>query len=182
MLRAALIGTHRKKKRRIRAAYVLASATPHRTRSLTRGIISARCFGQPLWLVYLVFHSAQYGLSSQLMLALSVLAAFLGTAHGVDAVALAGPPQFTIYTPHDPNVMWPLPSMATATSDAVATYTVAAANSPKTLSPPEPPSPPIQTAFPVQLSTGSMPGLSIPQSGSFAGFSIEMSLAAAISM
>ncbi|KZV69145.1 glycoside hydrolase family 79 protein [Peniophora sp. CONT] len=98
------------------------------------------------------------------------------------AVAAATPPQFTVYHPHDPNVIvgGTTTTSETATSTgpgAAATYTGAAAYDPRTLNPPAPPSPPITTSFPVQLSAGGISGLSIPLSGSFMGFSIEMSIA-----
>ena len=102
------------------------------------------------------------------------------------AVAAVTPPQFTVYHPHDPNVIvgGSLTSTEQATSTApgaAATYTGAAAYDPRVLTPPAPPSPPITTTFPVQLSAGGMPNLSIPLSGSFMGFSIEMSVAQQIS-
>lgn len=102
------------------------------------------------------------------------------------AVAAATPPQLTIYHPHDPNVIFGGTSTtsetATATSPgAAATYTGAAAYDPRTLTPPAPPNPPIATSFPLQLSAGGMPNMSIPLSGSFMGFSIEMSIAQQIS-
>ncbi|KAI0027521.1 hypothetical protein K488DRAFT_25110, partial [Vararia minispora EC-137] len=60
---------------------------------------------------------------------------------------------------------------------AAASYTGAAAYDPKTLIAPAPPVPPIATSVPVQLTNGRTNGLSMPQKGSFFGFSIEMSVA-----
>jgi hypothetical protein len=64
--------------------------------------------------------------------------------------------------------------LATATANA-ASYTGAAAYNPTVLDPPPVPAPPA-TTFTVQLQNGGVPGLSIPQHGSFFGFSIEMSV------
>ncbi|KAF5376627.1 hypothetical protein D9615_007857 [Tricholomella constricta] len=62
------------------------------------------------------------------------------------------------------------------TTAAAADYTGAAAYNPTTLIPPPIPSP-LNTQFTLQLQNGGTPGLSIPQEGSFLGFSIEMSVA-----
>ncbi|KIJ54019.1 glycoside hydrolase family 79 protein [Sphaerobolus stellatus SS14] len=56
-------------------------------------------------------------------------------------------------------------------------YTNAAGFDPVPVDAPAPPSPAITTSFPVQLFLGGMNGLSIPQSGAFMGFSIELSVA-----
>ncbi|KAG5645144.1 hypothetical protein DXG03_006861 [Asterophora parasitica] len=70
------------------------------------------------------------------------------------------------------------PTVPTPTSAAAdAEYTGAAAYNPTTLIPPPVPSP-LNTQFTLQLqSGGDVQGLSIPQEGSFLGFSIEMSVA-----
>ncbi|KAF8591731.1 glycoside hydrolase family 79 protein [Ramaria rubella] len=65
----------------------------------------------------------------------------------------------------------------TITSSATSTYTAPAAFDPTSLTAPPVPSPAPPTQFPVQLLSGGMPGLSIPQSGSFVGFSVELSVA-----
>lgn len=64
------------------------------------------------------------------------------------------------------------------TTAAAATYTGAAAYDPTVLNPPPVPSPPPPTQFSIQLQSSSsdVNGLSIPQSGSFLGFSIEFSV------
>ncbi|KAI0311519.1 glycoside hydrolase family 79 protein [Amylostereum chailletii] len=67
----------------------------------------------------------------------------------------------------------------TATAGAAA-YTGSAAYDPTTLTPPGVPDPAITTNFVVQLYQGGMTNLSIPQSGAFMGFSIEMSVATQI--
>ncbi|KAJ6627351.1 glycoside hydrolase family 79 protein [Mycena sp. CBHHK59/15] len=64
---------------------------------------------------------------------------------------------------------------AVGTANIVA-YTGAAAYDPTVLMPPLIPSPPSSTAFSQQLSITPPPGLSIPQSGYFYGFSIEFSV------
>ncbi|KAJ7493667.1 glycoside hydrolase family 79 protein [Mycena latifolia] len=61
-------------------------------------------------------------------------------------------------------------------SAAAAAYTGAAAYNPTTLVPPAVPSPAVPSSFNIQLQTGGTPGASIPQSGNFIGFSIEMSV------
>jgi hypothetical protein len=70
-------------------------------------------------------------------------------------------------------------SVATSTTPAAADYTGAAAYDPTVLNPPPVPSPAINTQFGVQLqSSGSaVQGLGVKQSGSFLGFSVEMSVA-----
>lgn len=57
------------------------------------------------------------------------------------------------------------------------TYTAAAAYDPTSLTPPAVPSPAPTNQFPVQLFSGGMANLSIPQSGAFVGFSVELSVA-----
>jgi hypothetical protein len=67
--------------------------------------------------------------------------------------------------------------LGTATGTAsVAAYTGAAAYDPTVLTPPAVPNP-FNTQFNIQLQNGGTPGVSIQQSGSFMGFSIEMSVA-----
>ncbi|KAF8529719.1 glycoside hydrolase family 79 protein [Hysterangium stoloniferum] len=56
-------------------------------------------------------------------------------------------------------------------------YTAASAFDPTSLTPPAVPSPPIPTQFPVQLFSGGMANLSLPQTGAFVGFSVELSIA-----
>nr|GAT58634.1 predicted protein [Mycena chlorophos] len=70
------------------------------------------------------------------------------------------------------------PFMGTKTGTAnIMQYTGAAAYDATTLSPPPVPEPPLPTAFPViDLSYEVVPGVSIPQSGHFYGFSIEFSV------
>ena len=64
-----------------------------------------------------------------------------------------------------------------ATFMPTSTYTAAAAYDPTSLSPPAVPSPSPTNQFPVQLFSGGMANLSIPQSGAFVGFSVELSVA-----
>ncbi|KAJ3503353.1 hypothetical protein NLJ89_g8477 [Agrocybe chaxingu] len=70
------------------------------------------------------------------------------------------------------------PLGGTATDTGVAArYTGAAAYNPTTLNPPPPPGPDaLPTQFAMQFSNAVPPGASIPQSGAFFGFSIEMSV------
>jgi hypothetical protein len=69
------------------------------------------------------------------------------------------------------------PLGATGTA-AAANYTAAAAFDPLVLTPPPIPNPPPPTTFFLQLHTSAaaFPGLSIVQSGSFMGFSVEFSV------
>ncbi|RDB17658.1 Beta-glucuronidase [Hypsizygus marmoreus] len=69
----------------------------------------------------------------------------------------------------------PLTATGTASAGA-ANYTGAAAYNPTVLNPPPVPSP-FNSQFNIQLQNGGTPGVSIPQEGSFLGFSIEMSVA-----
>ncbi|KAG8731483.1 hypothetical protein FRC10_001693, partial [Ceratobasidium sp. 414] len=65
----------------------------------------------------------------------------------------------------------------TATSSAEsATYTGSAAYDPTVLNPPAPPDQ-FNRDFTIELPQGGLPGLSIPQKGSYLGFSIELSVA-----
>ncbi|TFK36088.1 hypothetical protein BDQ12DRAFT_737177 [Crucibulum laeve] len=68
------------------------------------------------------------------------------------------------------------PLASTTSSGSAAAYTGAAAYNPTVLTAPAPPNPAISTQFAIQLQNGGTPGVSIPQSGSFFGFSIEMSV------
>ncbi|KAJ7238588.1 glycoside hydrolase family 79 protein [Mycena haematopus] len=61
-------------------------------------------------------------------------------------------------------------------SAAAASYTGAAAYDPTILNAPAVPQPPPPTTFFQQLSSSPVPGLSIPQSGHFLGFSVEFSV------
>ncbi|KAF9234870.1 glycoside hydrolase family 79 protein [Melanogaster broomeanus] len=70
--------------------------------------------------------------------------------------------------------------MGTVTA-ASAAYTGAATYNNVILTPPPVPSPPPPTSFDVKLQTGIVPGLSIPQHGSFFGFSIEFSVSTQVS-
>jgi hypothetical protein len=79
--------------------------------------------------------------------------------------------EVTIYT------QVPLGTGTGTTATASATYTGAAAYDPTSLTPPPIPTPAPATQFPVQLFSGGMVNLSIPQSGSFVGFSVELSVA-----
>jgi hypothetical protein len=75
-------------------------------------------------------------------------------------------------TAYGPHVQQPLGTLTAAS----ASYTGAATYDDVILNPPPVPNPPPPTSFAVQLETGSVSGLSIPQSGSFFGFSIELSV------
>ena len=66
---------------------------------------------------------------------------------------------------------------STTTGSASPTFTGAAAYDPTTLTPPPVPSPAIPNQFFIQLFSGGMQNLSIQQSGSFVGFSVELSVA-----
>jgi long-subunit fatty acid transport protein len=64
-----------------------------------------------------------------------------------------------------------------AGTGAAANYTGAAAYNPTTLNPPSPPGPTaMPTNFAIQPIIAVPPGASIPQKGSFFGFSVEMSV------
>ncbi|EDR09602.1 glycoside hydrolase family 79 protein [Laccaria bicolor S238N-H82] len=85
--------------------------------------------------------------------------------------ALVGFAQITVYYQQGQQ------PLASGTSSATsANYTGAAAYNPTVLNPPAPPNPAITTNFAIQLQNGGTPGASIPQTGSFFGFSIEMSV------
>ncbi|KAI0316521.1 hypothetical protein OF83DRAFT_1060198 [Amylostereum chailletii] len=97
------------------------------------------------------------------------------------ALALALPllarAQWSVYHPKNPQVIFGGAAESQTATAGAAAYTGAAAYDPTTLVAPAPPNPPINTNFPVQLYTGGMTNLSIPQSGAFVGFSVEMSVA-----
>ncbi|KIJ18005.1 glycoside hydrolase family 79 protein [Paxillus involutus ATCC 200175] len=75
----------------------------------------------------------------------------------------------TVYGPH---VQQPFGTVTAAS----ASYTGAASYNDVVLTPPPVPSPAPPTSFNVELQTGGVQGLSIPQQGSFFGFSIEFSV------
>jgi hypothetical protein len=88
----------------------------------------------------------------------------------------------TVYHPQHPFGVSPTSTALSLSSPsgaaAAANYTGAAAYNPTVLDPPAPPNPPINTHFGIQLKSGASgtQGASIQQSGSFFGFSIEMSV------
>jgi hypothetical protein len=88
--------------------------------------------------------------------------------------------QYTIYQPHQQVIFGGNNSYNTATSTTTGTaaYTGFAAYDTTALQPPPPPNPPITLNQFVQLYSGGimMDGLSIPHTGAFFGFSIEMSV------
>lgn len=67
-------------------------------------------------------------------------------------------------------------SVTTTATAASATYSGSAAYDTTVLSAPGVPNPAPATSFGIQLYSGGMTGLSIPQNGGFFGFSIEMSV------
>lgn len=82
----------------------------------------------------------------------------------------------TVYVPPGQETLFGIRPSSTDTSPA-SSYTGSAAYDPRTLIPPTPPTdPPVNTNFAVQLVNGDIPNLSIPQKGSFLGFSIELSV------
>lgn len=90
----------------------------------------------------------------------------------------------TIYYPTNPQV-YLNPDTASASGTvaataAAATYTGAAAYNPTQLNVPAAPNPMPATQFGVQLFSGGMTNLSIPQPGNFMGFSVEMSVSTQI--
>ncbi|KAI0270634.1 hypothetical protein BC834DRAFT_967376 [Gloeopeniophorella convolvens] len=87
--------------------------------------------------------------------------------------------QYTVYQPKNQVIFGgtALSSSSGTAAAAAATFTGAAAYDPTVLNPPPIPNPPIPTQIPIQLpSSGGITGLSIPQSGAFFGFSVEMSV------
>lgn len=82
----------------------------------------------------------------------------------------------TRYIPEGQETLFHIQPSATG-SGSPSSYTGSPAYDPTTLVPPVPPTdPPVNTRFAVQLVNGNIPGLSIPQSGAFLGFSIELSV------
>ena len=108
---------------------------------------------------------------------LSVLASSVG-------LALA---QYTVYQPFEQVIFGGYTNTGTGTTTltgtaAAATYTGAAAYNPSVLQAPAPPSPPVPTNQFLQLYSGGMTNLSMPHTGNFFGFSIEMSVASHVRM
>jgi len=93
----------------------------------------------------------------KLILGFEVLSPLFGLAEGVTVYYLQGQNPFQ------------------TTTAAAANYTGSAAYNPTILTPPPVPSD-LVTKFPIQLINGGTPGVSIPQTGQFFGFSIEMSV------
>ncbi|KAB5591972.1 Beta-glucuronidase [Ceratobasidium theobromae] len=87
-------------------------------------------------------------------------ALFISAAHAV-----------TVYRPDDRESQ-----LTATTSGAAAQYTGSAAYDPTVLNPPAPPEQ-LNRDYVVQLANGEPQGLSIPQSGAYLGFSIELSVA-----
>jgi len=89
--------------------------------------------------------------------------------------------QWSVYRPQNPLIIYNGESTAATTSTVTAAsayYTGAAAYDTTILKPPPVPSDPsVPTNFGLQLWSGGMTNLSVPQQGSFFGFSIEMSVA-----
>lgn len=80
----------------------------------------------------------------------------------------------TVYYPKDQQ---PLAATSTTSGAAAANYTGAAAYNPTVLIAPPIPDPPPPTEFTIQLQNAGTSGVSIPQAGSFFGFSVEFSVA-----
>ncbi|EGO20268.1 glycoside hydrolase family 79 protein [Serpula lacrymans var. lacrymans S7.9] len=78
----------------------------------------------------------------------------------------------TVYGPYKQQTL----GIAGTATAASASYTGSAAYNPTTLTPPPVPNPPPPSQFNIQLQNGGVPGLSIPQKGSFLGFSVEFSV------
>ncbi|KAK0230497.1 glycoside hydrolase family 79 protein [Armillaria fumosa] len=95
----------------------------------------------------------------------------LGTFLSLFFVASVVRAQVTVYSQQPLNAQ-----TATSSADA-ASYTGAAAYNPTVLNPPPIPDPLPPMQFGIQLQNGGTTGVSIVQSGSFVGFSIEMSVA-----
>ena len=82
----------------------------------------------------------------------------------------------TRYIPVGQETLFGIEPSTTDTTPA-SSFTGSAAYDPRTLIPPVPPTdPPVNTRFAVQLTNGNIPGLSIPHSGAFLGFSVELSV------
>lgn len=86
--------------------------------------------------------------------------------------------QFQVFYPPNPQVIWGGSSFTLTAGPAA--FTGAAAYDKTYLTPPPPQDPPPSTNVSVFLPPGGLPNMSIPQSGAFAGFSIEMSVATQI--
>lgn len=82
--------------------------------------------------------------------------------------------QFSVYKPQQQVIF--NGTSTSAVSPTASTYSGPAAFNPSVLVAPPVPTPGPATAFDVQLTTGQVPNLSIPQSGAFFGFSVEMSV------
>jgi hypothetical protein len=80
--------------------------------------------------------------------------------------------QYTVYQPHQQVIFG-----GNANSSVQSLTTASAANDPTVLQAPAPPDPPVPTNQFIQLYSGGMNDLSMPLSGAFFGFSIEMSIA-----
>jgi hypothetical protein len=102
-------------------------------------------------------------------------------------ICIADDSQWKVYYPANPNVIANgvattafAASTLTASATAATTTQTVAAYLTSELAAPALPSPLPATQFPVQLLSGGMTNLSIPQPGSFMGFSIEMSVSTQI--
>ena len=85
--------------------------------------------------------------------------------------------QYTVYLPHQQVIF------GGSTNTSVQGLTPAsAAYDPTVLQAPSPPNPPIPTNQFIQLYSGGMNDMSMPLSGAFFGFSIEMSVATRVRM
>ena len=98
----------------------------------------------------------------QILPALSLLVLSLGLASA----------QYTVYQPLQQVIFG-----GNANSSTQSLTTASAANDPTVLQAPAPPDPPVPTNQFIQLYSGGMNDLSMPLSGAFFGFSIEMSIA-----
>jgi hypothetical protein len=87
-------------------------------------------------------------------------------------LVLSASAQYTVYQPHQQVIF------GGSTNNSVQSLTtVSAAYDPTVLQAPDPPNPPVPTNQFIQLYSGGMNDLSMPLSGAFFGFSIEMSIA-----
>ncbi len=80
--------------------------------------------------------------------------------------------QYTVYQPHQQVIFG-----GNTNSSIQSLPTASAAYDPTVLQAPTPPNPPVPTDQFIQLYSGGMNDLSMPLSGAFFGFSIEMSIA-----
>lgn len=106
---------------------------------------------------YLAFSPAMYILS-----VLSLLISSLGLSSA----------QYTVYQPHQQVIFG-----GNTNGSVQSLATTSAAYDPTVLQAPPPPNPPVPTNQFIQLYSGGMNDLSMPLSGAFFGFSIEMSIA-----